>query len=214
MDEHGRWLRWTAVLLLIAAVIAISLTAAGTFDPRPNGTEQWQRLLPAETIPAHSRRLVWLDQPLPDQAYSVRLTAAYRSGELDIGYGLVLGTNNEYLAAAVSPLGYVAIWQATSKQLPLNSNRSQPSAFRIQNSAFIIPWQPWPHVRTGAGANELWIDVDRSGDSTYERITVRSNREWLWSGEVEMLEGQIGLWVESFGEAAVVNFQRLQLFNE
>ena len=207
MDEHGRWLRWTAVLLLIAAVIAISLTAAGTFDPRPNGTEQWQRLLPAETIPAHSRRLVWLDQPLPDQAYSVRLTAAYRSGELDIGYGLVLGTNNEYLAAAVSPPGYVAIWQVTSEQLLLNSSRSRPLAF-------IIPWQPWPHVRTGAETNELWVDVDRADNSTNERITVRINREWLWSGEVEILEGQIGLWVESFGEAAVLNSQRLQLFNE
>ena len=207
MNERGRWLRWTAVLLLLAAVIAILLMAAGAFDPRPIGAEQRQRLLAAETIPAHSRRLVWLDQPLPGPPYTIRLTAAYQGGEPDIGYGLVLGTNQQHLAVALSPLGYVAIWQAMSKQMPLNSDGSQPSTFTL-------PWQPWPHVRGGIEANELWLDVDRTGASTNDRVTVRVNREWLWSGEVEMLEGQVGLWIESFGEAAVVDFQRLQLFSE
>lgn len=206
MNECGHWLRWAAVLSLLAAVIAIGLIATGVFDPRPIGAEQWQRPLTAEVIPANSRRLIWLDGPLPGQRYSVRLTVAFQSGEPDISYGLVLGNETEHLAVAVSPLGYVAIWQETNKQLPV--------LFSLQPSANPLPWQTWPHVKTGAEPNEIWVDVDQASDPTNSLITVRINREWLWSGKVEIPEAQIGLLVESFGEAAVVDFQNLQLLSE
>lgn len=206
MNKHWSQLRWTAVLLLFTAVVAITLIDAGVFDPRPIGTEQWQRPLSPQPIAATSRRLLWLNQPLPDQPYSLRLTAAYQSGELDIGYGLALGRETQYLAVAVSPLGYVAIWQEITTQMPQNSQRLP--------STSILPWQPWPHVHTNTETNELWIDVDPTGNSKISQFSVRINRELLWRGRLDTPAGQIGLLVESFGAAAVIDFQRLQLFHQ
>jgi hypothetical protein len=61
-------------------------------------------------------------------------------------------------------------------------------------------------VRLASEPNEIWLDVVDG------RLTARINREWLWSGEVGQLEGQIGLWAESFGAAAVIDYQAIQLF--
>ena len=69
-------------------------------------------------------------------------------------------------------------------------------------------------VHNGAETNELWIDVDQSGNSKTGSTSVRINRELLWRGHLDTPAGQIGLLVESFGAAAVVDFQRLQLFHQ
>ena len=180
-----RWLRIGTILLAATAVLFITLILAGVFDPQPVGELQWEQPLSAQTIAAQTRRVIWLERSTPAGPYSLRLTAVHRAGEMDVGYGLVVGDEEQFLAAAVSPLGYAAVWQ-------------QPDA------SFLFPWQAWPHVR--ADANEIWLDrVDG-------RLTVRLNRELLWQGQVEDSDGRIGLILESVDAAAVIEFQALQLF--
>ena len=130
--------------------------------------------------------------PLPSGRYSLRLTAAREDGETDIGYGLALGDENEYLAVAVSPLGYLSVWQKSGAETDT-----------------ILPWQTWPHVGRGLEPNEIWLDSEENG-----RLTIRINREFLWEGEIEPPSGQIGLIGESFGETAVVDFQAVRIFEE
>jgi hypothetical protein len=187
METEARWLRWIAGLVLGTAVTLIILIAAGTFDPKPIGMLQWERPLALQTIAAGSQQIAWLEAATPADDYSLRLTTAYQSGETDILLGLVIGDEDDYWVTAVSPLGYASAWE-------------QHSAFTIQHS----PFQPWPHVRPDE--NEIWLDVVDG------RATIRLNRELYWTGSVETSQGRIGLWLKSFGETAVVNFQQLQLF--
>ncbi len=188
MEAQARWLRWLSGLLAGTAVVAIILILSGMFDPQPVGTLQWERPLTRQIIPTHTRRIVWLDETTPDEAYSLRLQAAYQSGETDIVYGLALGSDDDYLAVIASPLGYTGIAEV------------HPS-FIIHR----LPFRPWPHVRPDA--NEIWLDVIDG------RVTARINREWLWEGEIADISGQIGLVVESFGETAVIDFQTIQLLS-
>lgn len=187
-------MRWLAGLLLITAVILVLLIALGTFDPKPVGS--WQRELPLspQTIEAGTQSIFWLAQDTPAQNYSLRLMTAHQSGETDVLYGLVIGDDEAYWVTAVSPLGYAAVWQqqppATSYQLPATIHH--------------FPFQTWPHVRPDT--NEIWLDVVDG------RATVRINRELLWQGEVASAFGRIGLWGESFGGTAVIDFQSLQIF--
>ena len=175
------------VLLVGTAVTLIMLIAAGTFDPQPVGELQWEWSLSPQTIDAVSPQITWLEPATPGDNYSVRLTTIHQSGETDVLYGLVIGDDESYLVTAVSPLGYAAVWE-------------QHSAFSIHHSAF----QPWPHVRPDE--NEIWLDVVDG------RVTVRINRELLWSGSAAANQGRIGLWTESFGGTAVFDFRQLQLF--
>jgi hypothetical protein len=203
--DGSRWIGRAAVLLLLAALLGIGLISAGVFDPQPPG--DFVTGLPVETlsVAAGNSRLQWLDTPLPAGRYSFHLTAALQSGEQDIGYGLALGDERRYLVAAVSPLGYVTIANHESA----NSNLLRvayfvPSLNRQYGTGNTpLPWQPWPHVRPET--NEIWLDV--AGD----QLTVRVNREWLWQGTVET-SGRVGLWLESYGQAAAVHFQELNLF--
>lgn len=155
---------------------------AGVFDPQPVGTAVWQQTLSSQTIPAGSRQIVWLDQPLPQGNYTVQVTAVLQSGEQDITYGLLLGTDEQDLAMELSPLGYLSLTSRSSLLAPL-------------------PLQPWPHVRPGAAPNEIWVDVENG------RFTIRINRELLWQGEVGELDGTIGWVGQSFGETAVIQLQ-------
>lgn len=190
--RYMRWLHRIMGVLLLAIVTTAVIIEAGLFDPRPHGTKKWQRSFAPQTIPAATSHITWLERPLPAAGYSLRLTAAYRSGETDIGYGLAIGGESQYLAIALSPAGYLAIWQESIHAAP----------------SFIIPWQTWPHVRTGAAANEIWVDVEAG------QATVRINREWLWQGEVGQLGSYAGLLGQSFGEEATVGRQTLQLFTQ
>ncbi|MCB9421774.1 MAG: hypothetical protein H6667_18380 [Ardenticatenaceae bacterium] len=181
-----RWLRWLTGLMLGTAVTLIILIAAGTFDPKPIGKLQWERPLPSQTIAANSQYIIWL-AAAPEGNYSLCLMTSYQSGESDLLYGLAIGDEEDFWVTAVSPLGYAAVWE-------------QQSALSVEHFAF----QPWPHVRPDE--NEIWLNVVDG------RIIIRLNRELLWQGEVDLDSGQIGLWLESFGETAVVNFPTLQIF--
>ena len=195
-------MRWGFVVLVGVTAVLILLILSGVNDPQPVGELVGERPLLAQTIPAQTEQLTWLEDPLPSGRYSLRLTAAREDGETDIGYGLALGREDEYLAVAVSPLGYLSVWQKKG-----------------QETDTILPWQTWPHVGRGLEPNEIWLDVDDLGRDDLGRLengrlTIRINREFLWAGEIEPPSGQIGLIGESFGETAVVDFQTLQIFTE
>jgi hypothetical protein len=187
-DRH-RWLVRAAILLLVVAVLAIGAIASGVFDPMPWGSLIWQVGPEQITAKSQSREIRWLDQSLPQSALTVRLEGALESGADDSGYGLVLGDETSYWAAAVAPTGYLAIWEWDGMQ-----------------DNFLLQWQTWPHVRGGNEVNELWVDV------TGSQATVRVNREWLWEGEIGPDVEQLGLMGESFAAAAVFEFSNVELF--
>ena len=192
---HFRWLVRAAVLMLLISVLAIGLIASGIFDPTPVGTPLWQMEERQMLISPQSRDIIWLEEEVPDLPITIRLSAARKSGEKDTGYGLVVGDEVSFLAVAVSPLGYLAIWESEVQS-------------ESGTDSFLLPWQTWPHVKTGSSPNEIWVDIVGS------RATVRVNREWLWEGEITNGPGHVGLLGESFAETAVIDFESLELFAE
>lgn len=198
-DEQGRraWrlLRLIAFGLLGLAGLVVVLIAVGMFDPRPFGQlmrtdNPGIRTLPATGAATFPQSTPW---PAPPDRFSVRLRAAYTDGQADIGYGLALGDEGGRLIVAVSPSGYVSVWEE-------------------RNGATInhLPWQPWPHARPGPAENEIWLDVDTIGDRS--QVTARVNREQLWQGEIKRLSPQVALWLGSFDGPANVDFRALEWF--
>lgn len=198
MQDVVGWRRGIILLLLLVAIAGSGLIAAGVFDPRPRGREVWREQLWLQTIPTNSRQILWLDQVALSNAYSLRLIASLRSGENDVGYGLVIGDEAKHLVLAVSPLGYASVW--------IESGESPDSPGRA--STVLLPWQTWPHVRTGHAPNELWIEMEK------EQFIIRVNRERLWEGAIAGLDGQVGLFGISFGGPAEVDFDAIDLFAE
>lgn len=192
MPPPAAWRRlgFAAVALLVGAVTAISMISAGVFDPQPAGDQRSRHALSAEEISAGARYVAWLEDDVPPGDATLRLTAEHSSGETDIGYGLLLGRPHRYLAAAVSPTGYVAVWQSEAN---------------VRTT--VVPWQAWPHVRMGSRQNEL--QIDKVGGE----VTVRINRELLWRGAWKVGDSRAGVYGESFGEAAVVDYQELVRFS-
>lgn len=125
------------------------------------------------------------------------MTAAWQEGELDTGYGLAIGDEEDFIVIAVSPLGYVTISNGSWEN-------GQP---KLSNP--IVPWRTWPHVRLEQERNEIWVDIQE------RKITsVRINRELLWQGEVAAKGQQVGLWTQSFGGSTEIDFQLLESFAE
>lgn len=184
----------TAVTLLLSAVVGIALISAGWFDPRPLGPLQTTRMPGLLRISAGESRLQWVEQAPSQADFSARLLAAHGRGERDIGYGLAVGNAQSALVVAVSPLGYVRVWQ----QGPEDSD------VRIEH----MPWQTWPHVRRDDAENEIQIDV------TPDVVSVRLNRELLWQGKSDVNTENLGLYLESFGGATAVDFRQLTLYYE
>ena len=183
MARFDRVLRWGFVLLLAATAVILFLILSGVFDPKPLGELVLERPLFPQIIAPQAPPINWLAEPIPTSNYTVRLTAAQEEGQgMDIGYGLVLGSEAAHLAVVVSPLGSLSVWQTNGPETEI-----------------ILPWQTWPHVARNQEPNEIWLDVADS-----DRLTIRINREFLWEGEIRPVSGQIGLIGESFGETAVV----------
>jgi len=184
------------VALVVGGVALVALIAGGAFDPRPLGALVATTAPGAHTLDGRGEALLPQGNPLPPDspAYSIRLTAAHAAGEIDSGYGLALGDEERALVVAVSPAGYVAVWEA--------DGRSEP--------AYHLPWQTWPHVRGDSETNEIWLDVERTGDGAM--VTARVNRELLWRGEVEGLDEGASLWLGSFGGPVTVEFRSLEWF--
>ena len=137
-------LRWGFVVVVAVTAVIVLLILSGVNDPKPIGALVGERPLFPQIIAPEAPRLTWLEEPVPTGNTTVRLTAAQEEGHgMDIGYGLILGDDDTHLAVAVSPLGYVSVWQQT-----------------IDETDVIFPWQPWPHVGRDSDPNEIWVDVD------------------------------------------------------
>lgn len=188
----ARALGYATFALFAALAVITAAVALGVFDPQPPGPLRVTRAPGGWTVGADSAE--WLPDPLPPVA-GVHLDAAWRSGELDSGFGLLWGTPQAHLGVAVSPLGYVAVWE------------ERDGARRDH-----LPWQTWPHVRPGRSGNEIWLDRHADG------LTVRVNREILWRAAGDALPPcdpcAVALWGTTFGGPAEIVFERLALYYE
>ncbi len=193
LATHFRWLTRAAVLLLLAAVLFIGLIASGMLDPAAVGRQLWHLEERQIRLSSQSRSIEWQEAAVPDSPHTIRMTAALNEGEKDIGYGLALGDEDAYLAVAVSPLGYLAVWETEV-------------AGENSKDSYLLPWQTWPHVQMANSANEIWLDIVGSD------VTVYVNREWLWEGKTTDGTSTIGLLGESFAETAVIDFKSITLF--
>jgi hypothetical protein len=188
-------LKWAAVGLSVTAVTLLTLILSGLFDPQPIGQPVWTAEPRQITIPADGNKTVWL-RPLPQTNFSVRLTAVHQSGSPDSAIGLILGSDQQNTRITISPLGYAAVISSSphqAKQIPGTSPH---------------PASPFPHVRRGTAPNEIWVDV------VDDQMTVRVNRELLWSGDVGELNGELGVWGESFGDTADYHLPQIVVYEE
>jgi hypothetical protein len=181
-----RTTHYAPLLLLAVVVLFISLIVSGRFDPQPLGTMQWSQEPVTASQVFSEPEIVWLARPLPPPPYTIRLTAAWQGGHPDSAYGLALGRQDDYLLTAVTPTGYL---------LPPTPNPQS-----------LFPILPWPHVNQLDAVNEIWLDV------TAESVTIRINGELYSQERLTVPPGHIGLWGMSWGETAVVDFQRVELF--
>lgn len=199
LSQAQHAVRWLAVLLLLVAAGFVALVVRGTFDPRPCGSAALVDSAQLGSLALAGRGETFEQQPFPfagtPSCYAVRLTAAHITGEMDSGYGLAIGDRSAALVVAVSPLGESAVWQTIADE-------GEPR--------YLLPWQPWPHVRPGDVPNEIWLDVRRDGERTL--VTARLNRELLWKGKVEALYPDAALWLGSFGGPVTVDFQTLDWY--
>jgi hypothetical protein len=207
------------LFILLAALVMVFVIGGGFFDPvAPEATAVTHHSLPPITLAAGERRLVWLpDVTLPDGDYAIRLTAARQSGELDIAYGLAVGSEGRFLVTAVGPVGYVGVWEEETVnsqqptiniQQPIVNDQRQETTGNGQwamvngqwstKVADYVPWQTWPHVRTGEGVNEIWL-VRQNG-----RITLRINGELLWQAPLPITGSHIALYAATYGDTAVL----------
>lgn len=199
-----RWLGCTAITLLFIAIGGIGLISAGTFDPDFNGPLQSKISLFRQHVPARSSAIHWLDHSAPEIDYSLRMRAKLSEGESDVGYGLTLGGSEGYILVALSPLGYLTVRDQGYANEVSPSDSSQHNSERPY-----LPWQTWPHVRTGEQSNEIWINVNSGAISE-----IRINGELLHVQDLPLEGRRIGLWAESYGKAASIEFLELELFYE
>ncbi len=180
----------TAVLLLIIILAAIGWIMTGRSDPQVVGELVWQKELFTLRSLSGMREVVWLDEELPEGAFSVRLTAVYNDSNPDSQYGLLLGRTADPLVIAISATGFAG----------------------IEQNSVIVPYAPFLHVHPDT-TNEIWLNMG-AVKGGMRSVAVRLNRELFWQGDVDLLQGKIGLMVENFdeGKTAVVQFQTLMLF--
>lgn len=198
MQQVGKWLGWSAVLLLILAVLGISLISMGVFDPPLAGEEESVVPLHRELTTA-TEQVEWLDVAVEGEAVTVWLAAAYTSGEQDSSYGLALGSPDDYLVVAVSPAGYVSVFQVSREQSEVSN-----SSFTMHHSS-LLPWQPWPHIWRGTQSNEILLEI------MGEDVTARVNREWLWQGKWAGRGRGPGLYLATHHQPTTATFYELTI---
>ena len=166
-----RFLNLLLLLLLATVVIAVGLVSLGFFDPQPAGELAHEFEAGVYTVSPGEERLEWfpLEEGLPDD-FALQMLNVIDDGEPGIEVGVAAGDSAAALVLALSPNGYVAIWEET-----LNGKR------------YLLPWQSWPHVRPGE--NEIWLQ--REG----KRWQARINRELLWEGSWEGRGGLAGIYL-------------------
>ncbi|GAB4150419.1 MAG: hypothetical protein Fur0021_12990 [Candidatus Promineifilaceae bacterium] len=185
------WLGLAAVGVLLAAIGGILAISAGLTDPTPAVLPTRSIALEPLSLPATAEQINWLVAESAASYLTIRLTAAWESGDPDAAYGLVLGEPNRYLAAAVSATGYISLW-----------------LYEGDRVHYLLPWQTWTHVQAGAAGNEIQIERQE------HRIIVRINREQLWTGSYPVAGTQIGVVAQSFNDPTTIRFEQLQIMSQ
>ncbi|MBK9053548.1 MAG: hypothetical protein IPL78_22405 [Chloroflexi bacterium] len=148
MDEEqqvqrvGRWLGWSAVLLLVVAVGGITLISMGVFDPPTVGEVETVFPLDRE-LTTQTEQVEWLDAAATQEAFTVKLAAAYTHGDQDSGYGLAFGSPEDYLVVAISPVGYATVFQVSSSEFRVPSSEL-PISQSLSLSSSPSPAPPSP----------------------------------------------------------------------
>ena len=182
-----RLLGLAAVGVLVLAIGGILLMSAGIFDPIPATLPTAPLPLSPMTLTTTEPRLVWLAEADPSAPLDARLTVAGNAGSPDVAYALLLGNPVTFLAVILSPAGYTSI-----------------SLHEKGRQIDILPAQTWPHIHPGSELNEIQFTRQ---DQT---ITVRLNRETLWSGRVPLTETCLGISGQTFAPPTTIDFISLQ----
>lgn len=180
-------------LFLFGAILLIALfSALGLFDPAQPGETVWKKELTPIRIRPESADQRWLIEELPSSPLSVRLIAGYDSGDLDSAYGLLFGQGDDSIAVMISPLGNVAVASHTAPEMS-------------GAGGHYLPWQTWPHVRTGSQTNDLLVNLE---DDT---INIRLNGEFLWERNGIKPVNRIGLIGASYGEEVTIDYRLAEI---
>ena len=203
IQQVGRWLGWSAVLLLLVAVGGISLISMGVFDPPTVGGVEISIPLSRElTTPAE--QVEWLDAAATQESFSIGLAATYTHGEQDSGYGLAFGSPEDYLVIAISPVGYVTVFQVSSFEFQVSSSDPPISQSPTPHSP-LLPWQPWPHIRQGEQRNEFLLEM------VGEQMTIRLNGELLWQGTWRGRGRTPALYITTYNQPVTITFHELTI---
>jgi hypothetical protein len=183
VHKNARKIRVVTIFAAIIALSAVIAIALGLFDP-PLPDQKWlQEQVVLSVSAENSPQTIVLDS-LPAKSRGVRLIGKWVGGERDSGYGILLGSANDHIGLAVSPLGYATIWEV--------------------DDTIHMPWQPWVHVASEDEANEFWFDW--SGDE----LILRLNREIIWrqpkNGFCDR-SCEMAVWGTTFGDSAEFQFE-------
>ncbi len=231
MDEEqqvqrvGRWLGWSAVLLLVVAVGGITLISMGVFDPPTVGEVETVFPLDRE-LTTQTEQVEWLDAAATQEAFTVKLAAAYTHGDQDSGYGLAFGSPEDYLVVAISPVGYATVFQVSSSEFRVSSSESESLSLSVSQSPVsslqslslsisplpsplsplpLLPWQPWPHIRPGEQRNEFLLEM------VEEQVTIRLNGELLWQGRWRGRGRVPALYLTTYNQPVTITFHHLTI---
>lgn len=178
---------------MATAVIISLIFSLGWWDPQPVGQASWQSHAQTVNAPTVGSQLDWVAHPPLPTDFSWRGALHYQSGHPDSGAGVALGDGCTAVVVAVAATGYLTVQQ-------------QPATATCAAFHHYIPWQTWPHVRPDAGVNEIWLDWANG------RLTVRINRELLWTGLLAFQPTQFGFYSEGFGQTAVYQADAFTLY--
>jgi hypothetical protein len=196
-----RWLRQGLIgsitVVLIGALGLIFALALGWNSPRPARPPDWEATgLPLDLeAPAQEDVLALLDHPGGDFTLEVAATPLYGPASGFNGYGLVYRAQDttHYYAFTVGSDGYYAVLRiANGEETPL------------------IEWQQFPHVHRRQEGNRLRVTCAGTICHFYindEYATAVEDDAWL--------NGDVGLWVRSFGdERVVIRFLSARIWTE
>jgi hypothetical protein len=203
------WL-WRLVVGTLALVIVIGVTAglwlgtrpavtgapisaqdlgAWSFGPGASGVEADAQL----TLRAGDREgVVYATRELSLSDFVVQVRARLSRGPDDAGYGLMVRESpNDFVALLIGPDGYIAIGQKSG------------GVWRWR-----VPWQPWPHIKRGAGENLL------RAECRAERCRFYVNDEFAFEVDGVSRQGRQGpaVWNPAQGESVSAVFEEWRVW--
>ena len=164
--------------MVVVGIGWIGLILLGVFDPvsvTQNKPIFQTQAFAVQVDAPHTRRLITPTNNLAGIALNTHL----KNGNRDSGIGLLLTSDDTKLGVALSPAGYVTLWE-----------------MRGEAKTNHLPWQTWPHVALGRGWNTLQVVFEG------EEVEVRVNDELLWREVWKREQIAVDLWGEGYGGSA------------